>query len=131
MIRSIRRLAVVMCVLMFALMANATYLQYFAASNIRNRPANTRVLLEEYSRERGPILLGSTAIAQSVRTNDQLKFLRTYADGPMYAPAPGTTSSPRSPSAAAARSAGSPLSLSVYQLHGVRTAFLHSRKPPV
>ena len=89
MIRSIRRLAVVMSVLLFALMANATYLQYFAASNIRNRPGNTRVLLEEYSRERGPILLDSTAIAQSVRTNDQLKFLRTYADGPMYAPATG------------------------------------------
>ncbi len=89
MIRSVRRLALVMAVLMFALMANLTYLQYFAASDLRTRQANSRVLLEEYSRERGPILLGSTAIASSIRTEDQLKFLRQYASGPMYAPATG------------------------------------------
>ena len=63
MIRSVRRLAVVIALLMVALMANMTYLQYVAASDIRNRQANSRVLLEEYSRERGPILLGSSSIA--------------------------------------------------------------------
>jgi peptidoglycan glycosyltransferase len=78
-----------MVVLVFALMANLTYLQYFAASDLRARQANSRVLLEEYSRERGPILLGSSAIASSIRTDDQLKYLRQYARGPLYAPATG------------------------------------------
>jgi penicillin-binding protein A len=88
-IRSVRRLAAIVSVLLFALLANLTYLQYFAASEIRARPANSRTLLEEYSRERGPILLGSTAIASSIPTKDQLRFLRQYARGPLYAPATG------------------------------------------
>ena len=89
MIRSVRRIAVVTAVLLFALLANLTYLQYFAAGDLRARQANSRVLLEEYSRERGPILLGSTAIASSIRTDDQLKYLRQYASGQLYAPATG------------------------------------------
>jgi penicillin-binding protein A len=89
MIRSVRRLAVVLGVLMFALLANLTYLQYFAAADIRAQGGNSRVLLEEYSRERGPILLGSTAIASSIPTQDQLKYLRQYSAGPLYAPATG------------------------------------------
>jgi peptidoglycan glycosyltransferase len=88
-IRSVRRLAVVLGVLMFALLANLTYLQYFAAADMRAQGGNSRVLLEEYSRERGPILLGSTAIASSIPTQDQLKYLRQYSAGPMYAPATG------------------------------------------
>jgi peptidoglycan glycosyltransferase len=88
-IRSLRRLAVVIALLMMALMINMTYLQYVAASDIRNRQANSRVLLEEYSRERGPILLGSSSIAASIPTDDQLKYLRRYSNGPLYAPATG------------------------------------------
>ncbi len=89
MIRSLRRLSVVIAVLMFALLANITYLQYVAASDIRSRQANSRTLLDEYGRERGPILLGSAAIASSIPTDDQLKYLRQYAKGPLYAPATG------------------------------------------
>ena len=89
MIRSVRRLAAVIGVLLFALIANLTYLQYFAAADIRARQGNSRTLLEEYSRERGPILLGSSAIASSIPTRDQLEFLRQYSSGPMYAPATG------------------------------------------
>ena len=66
MIRSVRRLAVVLGVLMIAVLANLTYLQYFAAADLRTQAGNSRVLLEEYSRQRGPILLGSTAIASSI-----------------------------------------------------------------
>ena len=89
MIRSVRRLAAVLAVLLIALLANLTYLQYMASAEIRARAGNSRTLLEEYSRERGPILLGSTAIASSIPTDDQLKFLRQYARGPLYAPATG------------------------------------------
>lgn len=89
MIRSIRRLSLVLVVLLVAVLANLTYLQYYAAADIRGKSGNSRVLLEEYSRQRGPILLGSTAIASSIPTADQLKYLRQYANGPMYAPATG------------------------------------------
>ncbi|HSN06725.1 MAG TPA: penicillin-binding protein 2, partial [Candidatus Angelobacter sp.] len=89
MIRSVRRLAIVLGLLLFAVLANLTYLQYFAAADMRAQPGNSRVLLEEYSRQRGPILLGSTAIASSIPTQDQLKYLRQYASGPLYAPATG------------------------------------------
>jgi peptidoglycan glycosyltransferase len=88
-IRSLRRLSAVIAFLIVALLANVTYLQFFAAADIRSKPGNSRTLLEEYSRERGPILLGSTAIAASISTDDQLKFLRQYARGPLYAPATG------------------------------------------
>ena len=89
MIRSIRRLSVVIALLFLAMLVNLTYLQYYKAPSVRTRPANSRILLEEYSRQRGPILLGSTAIASSIPTNDQLKYLRQYARGPLYAPATG------------------------------------------
>jgi peptidoglycan glycosyltransferase len=88
-IRSVRRLAVVLGVLLVAVLANLTYLQYFAAAEMRAQAGNSRVLLDEYSRQRGPILLGSVAIASSIPTQDQLKYLRQYSDGPLYAPATG------------------------------------------
>ncbi len=89
MIRSVRRLAAVLAVLLLLLLGNITYYQYFNAAELRARAGNSRVILEEYSRERGPILLGSTAIASSVPTDDSLKYLRQYANGPLYAPATG------------------------------------------
>ena len=56
----------VMQLLVFlALLANITYVQYFQAADVRARAGNSRVIFEEYSRQRGPILLGSTAIASS------------------------------------------------------------------
>ena len=48
------------------------------AGDYRDRPGNQRVLLEEYDRERGPILLGSVPIASSVPTDDTLRYLRQY-----------------------------------------------------
>ncbi len=89
MIRSVRRLAAVMLVLVLALMANLTWVQFVDADDLRGQTGNTRNLLREYSRERGPILVGSTAIAESVSTQDQLRFLRRYPQGPRYAPATG------------------------------------------
>ncbi len=52
-------------------------------------PGNQRAILEEYSIERGPILAGSAAVAQSVPTEGNLKYQRQYSDGPAYVPATG------------------------------------------
>jgi peptidoglycan glycosyltransferase len=85
MIRQINRVTAVIVVLLLALIINLSYLQVFKAGDLRSQAGNKRVILTEYSRERGPILLGSQAIAKSVPTTDNLKYLREYGDGSTYA----------------------------------------------
>jgi peptidoglycan glycosyltransferase len=89
MTRSIRRVSAVLLVLLTALLVNLTVIQVFLARDYRDRPGNQRVLLEEYDRQRGPILVGTQAVARSVRTDGDLRYLRRYADGPMYASVTG------------------------------------------
>lgn len=45
--------------------------------------------MQEYDRQRGPILVQQSQIAQSEPTDDTLKYLRLYSNGPLYAPATG------------------------------------------
>jgi peptidoglycan glycosyltransferase len=85
----LRRVAVAVMLLFGLLLLNANYLQVVQADKLHNDPNNPRLILEEYSRERGPILVGDKAIASSVATDDRLKYQRNYAQGPLYAPATG------------------------------------------
>ena len=87
--RPIRNIAFVLAIMLVALLANITYIQVVRASDYRDRQGNQRVLLEEYSRERGPILVGPNPVARSKETGDTLKYLRVYSDGPLYAPITG------------------------------------------
>ncbi|RZU13240.1 cell elongation-specific peptidoglycan D,D-transpeptidase [Kribbella rubisoli] len=86
---AIRRLAVAAIILMLALMANSTYLQAFRANEINGRNDNNRVRDSQFSVNRGPILIGSTPVAQSKPSNDRFKYQRTYPSGPVYAPVTG------------------------------------------
>ncbi|MEU4196731.1 penicillin-binding transpeptidase domain-containing protein [Kribbella sp. NPDC026611] len=86
---AIRRLAVAAIILMLALMANSTYLQAFRSNEINGRNDNKRVRDSQFSVNRGPILIGSTPVAQSKPSNDSYKYQRTYASGPVYAPVTG------------------------------------------
>jgi peptidoglycan glycosyltransferase len=47
------------------------------------------VLLQEYDKERGPILVQDAQVAKSIPTDDLLRFLRVYSNGPLYASATG------------------------------------------
>lgn len=85
MIRQINRVTAAIVVLLLALIINLSYIQVFKAGDLRNQVGNQRVTLTEYSRERGPILLGSQTIAESTPTTDALKYLREYGDGSTYA----------------------------------------------
>jgi len=86
----VRRVAVAALVLFGLLIANANWVQVFHGDSLRTDPGNTRVLLDEYERERGAILVGGqSTIAKSVETTDKLKYLRQYPRGPMYAPVTG------------------------------------------
>ncbi|TAK70371.1 MAG: penicillin-binding protein 2 [Actinomycetota bacterium] len=89
MIRSVRRLSLLLGVLLVALLVNLTVVQVLQATDLRARSGNQRVLLEEYDRERGPILVGNEPVARSVETTDNLRYLRRYPAGPIYAPATG------------------------------------------
>lgn len=86
--RPIRTLGVLFLVMFLAMMGRATYVQFFAASaleSISNHPGNLRVVNDQFSRQRGAILVGNTPIAQSVVSNDGLKFQRVYSAGPEFA----------------------------------------------
>jgi penicillin-binding protein A len=86
----LRRVALAVMAMIVLLLANATYIQVLKADDYRSDQRNSRVLLEEYSRQRGQIVAGGQPIAQSVEVFDsQLRFLRQYPNGPVYAPVTG------------------------------------------
>lgn len=73
-----------------ALLLNATYVQVIKADDYRADPRNSRVLLDEYSRQRGQISAGGTVLASSVSTDDRYKYLRVYPTDPQaFAPVTG------------------------------------------
>lgn len=76
--KQIQRVAMVVVVMVVILLANSTYVQVFKAEKLKSDSRNTRVLLDEYSRQRGLITAGSTVIANSEPTGDRFKFLRVY-----------------------------------------------------
>jgi peptidoglycan glycosyltransferase len=67
------------------LLLSTTYIQFVQASSLRDKPNNRRTLLENYARERGPILVHGDPIARSKPTDDDLKFQRSYTDPELYA----------------------------------------------
>jgi peptidoglycan glycosyltransferase len=87
--RPIRRVALAMLVLFGLLIANANYVQVFQGDRLRSDPGNTRVLLDEYERQRGTIVVDGRPVAESVPTDDKLKYLRRYPDKTLYAPVTG------------------------------------------
>jgi peptidoglycan glycosyltransferase len=87
--RPLRRVATACCVLLVLLLVNLNYLQVIKANNYRTDPRNVRVLLEEYSRQRGAILVGNEPIVISKATDDSLKYLRVYLEPEAYAFATG------------------------------------------
>ncbi|MEV0677013.1 penicillin-binding protein 2 [Actinosynnema sp. NPDC050436] len=85
----LRRVGVAMMVMMLLLLANATYVQVIKADDYRKDPLNRRVVLDQYSRERGQIIAaGGEPLATVEKTTDRLRYLRKYA-GPAFAPVTG------------------------------------------
>jgi penicillin-binding protein A len=86
---SLRRIAVMIMALIVLLLANATLTQVFTADGLRSDPRNQRVLLDEYSRQRGQISAGGQLLAYSVSTEGRFRFLRVYPNPLAYAPVTG------------------------------------------
>jgi penicillin-binding protein A len=86
---SLRRISVTVMALIVLLLANATFTQVFTADGLRSDPRNQRVLLDEYSRQRGQISAGGQLLAYSVSTDGRFRFLRVYPNPLAYAPVTG------------------------------------------
>lgn len=87
----LRRVGLAMLAMIVLLLANATYIQIVKADDYRKDARNQRVLFEEYSRQRGQIesQFGGQILANVTSTNDRLRYLRQYPNGPLYAPVTG------------------------------------------
>jgi len=86
--RPIRVLAIGCLLLFFALMLRATYVQWWESetlSSVSKHPNNIRVLNDQFSRQRGAIIVGKKSVAVSRKSKDQYKFARFYPQGPEYA----------------------------------------------
>jgi penicillin-binding protein A len=86
---SLRRISVTVMALIVLLLLNATYTQVFTADGLRADPRNQRVLLDEYSRQRGQITASGQLLAYSVATDSRFRFLRVYPNPAVYAPITG------------------------------------------
>ena len=87
--KPVRAISIFCMFLFLALMANASYLQFWAADGYNDDPRNRRIIEAAFSRERGAILVGRDPIAESVPSDDEYKFQRTYNTPFSYAPITG------------------------------------------
>lgn len=87
--KPIRAMAVA-CLLMFlGLLLNANVVQFVQADELNEKTGNRRVIDEEFSRERGAIIVDGEPIAESVPVKDKWQFQRRYTDAKLYAPVTG------------------------------------------
>lgn len=87
--KPIRVIAISCLVLFMALLININVVQFVNADSLNAKNGNKRVINEEFSRDRGAILVAGTPIAESVPSKDTYKFQRRYTDASLYAPITG------------------------------------------
>ena len=87
--KPIRNVAVVCLALFIALLVNANFVQFVQADSLNDKNGNKRVINEEFSRDRGAILVDGKPVAESVPIKDEYKYQREYPEGSLYAPLTG------------------------------------------
>jgi peptidoglycan glycosyltransferase len=85
----LRRAGVVIMVLFGLIFANLNWIQVYKADEYRTHEFNRRVTVAEYETPRGVIEAGGNALAENKTTDDELKYLRYYPEGKIYAPVLG------------------------------------------
>lgn len=83
--RQIRRLSAVLLCAFLLLFGNLGYWQFVRADELAGDTRNRRTLIEEYSIQRGQMLVGDEAVAVSTPTEGTLRFARQYPQGERYA----------------------------------------------
>ncbi|HZN14053.1 MAG TPA: penicillin-binding protein 2 [Acidimicrobiales bacterium] len=90
MTRQIKILAIALMVLYSAVFLKLNQIQVVQAHDLAHDPRNSRVATRDFARPRGVIQTADgIVVAQSTPTDDQLKRLRQYPAGPLYAPVTG------------------------------------------
>jgi peptidoglycan glycosyltransferase len=92
MTRHIRLAAAFCTLLLLALLVNATRIQVFRSPAYDDNPANRRQTIARYDQPRGAILVGGRPVTGSRDSGEQLRYERTYRNGPLYAPVTGFAS---------------------------------------
>ncbi|MFF1693798.1 penicillin-binding transpeptidase domain-containing protein [Streptomyces sp. NPDC058257] len=92
MTRYIRHAAAFCALLLIALLVNATRVQVVQAGRLDDNPANRRQAITRFGQPRGDIMVDGREITGSKDTGEQLRYERTYTNGPLYAPVTGYAS---------------------------------------
>ncbi|MFD5492818.1 peptidoglycan D,D-transpeptidase FtsI family protein [Streptomyces sp. NPDC127091] len=91
--KPLRAVAIFCGLLVLGLLLRANWLQYVRAPELSTDPKNRRVQIEQFATPRGDIVVGGRAVTGSTEVQGtDLKYKRTYVDGPMYAPVTGYAS---------------------------------------
>ena len=92
MTRQVRRVAWVMFALFGLLFVNLNFIQLYRADTLASDNRNARQLIREYDIRRGSIVVEArdaqteaSEIARVVDVGGRLRYLRRYAEGPLYA----------------------------------------------
>ena len=89
----IRKIFIIVLIMFALLGVGVTNTQFISASSLNADARNQRTILHAAETDRGPIIVDKTAIASSEREADSKRYVRTYAEGPLYAPVTGYFSS--------------------------------------
>ncbi|WP_055697529.1 MULTISPECIES: peptidoglycan D,D-transpeptidase FtsI family protein [Streptomyces] len=92
MTRYIRHAAAFCALLLIALLVNATRVQVVQSDSLDDNPANRRKAIVRFDQPRGDIMVDGRAVTGSKDTGEQLRYERTYKNGPLYAPVTGFAS---------------------------------------
>ncbi|MFE1175624.1 penicillin-binding transpeptidase domain-containing protein [Streptomyces sp. NPDC058773] len=92
MIRCIRHTAAFSFLLLVALLVNAARVQVFETERYGANPANRRASIARYEQPRGAVLVAGRPVTGSRDSGGRLRYERTYAQGPLYAPVTGYAS---------------------------------------
>ncbi|MFJ4620459.1 peptidoglycan D,D-transpeptidase FtsI family protein [Streptomyces sp. NPDC088812] len=90
--RHIRHAAVFCVLLLVALLVNAARVQVVRSTSYEDNPANRRASIARYGQPRGDILVGGEPVTGSRDSGEQLRYERTYTNGPLWAPVTGFAS---------------------------------------
>lgn len=87
--KELRGVSIVVLLMFIALFSSSTIIQVFQQDNLKADGRNARTLYASFSAERGPILVDGEPIAASVPVDDEYKYQRQYANGPLYSAVTG------------------------------------------
>ncbi|MGK5642644.1 peptidoglycan D,D-transpeptidase FtsI family protein [Streptomyces sp. URMC 126] len=91
--KPVRHVAIFTGLLVFTLLVRSTWVQFVQADELAHHEKNRRVKIAAYAQPRGDIIVGGSPVTGSTPTAaGDLKYKRTYKNGPMYAPVTGYSS---------------------------------------